>query len=86
MKIKTFEVIIEKDSPKGYHAWCPVLPGCHSAGDTLEEARENIAEAIEGYIASLVARHKPIPTKQEPTFFVEHLAMSVKSNKERVVV
>ncbi|HKZ49287.1 MAG TPA: type II toxin-antitoxin system HicB family antitoxin [Thermoplasmata archaeon] len=27
-------------------ASCPALPGCHSQGETLEEARRNIRDAI----------------------------------------
>ncbi len=29
---------------------CPALPGCHSQGATVEEAMDNIHEAIEGYL------------------------------------
>jgi predicted RNase H-like HicB family nuclease len=29
---------------------CPELPGCASAGDTGEEAKQNIKEAIELYL------------------------------------
>ncbi len=36
-------------------AFCPVLKGCHSQGDSFEEAIENITEAIELYIESLRA-------------------------------
>ncbi|MFM6008641.1 MAG: type II toxin-antitoxin system HicB family antitoxin, partial [Sphaerospermopsis kisseleviana] len=39
----------------GYHAFCPVLKGCHSQGDSFEETIENITEAIELYIESLIA-------------------------------
>jgi predicted RNase H-like HicB family nuclease len=42
-------------------AFCPVLKGCHSQGDTFEEAVENITEAIELYLESLMADHQPIP-------------------------
>jgi len=34
---------------KRYAAFCPELPGCTSAGDTEEEALDNIKEAIELY-------------------------------------
>jgi predicted RNase H-like HicB family nuclease len=27
---------------------CPALPGCHSQGETIEEALENIKDAIRG--------------------------------------
>lgn len=38
-----------------------MLKGCHSQGDTFEETIENITEAIELYIESLIADQKPIP-------------------------
>jgi predicted RNase H-like HicB family nuclease len=43
MKIR---VVIEFDPvTKSYAAYCPELPGCTSAGDTEEEAYENMKEA-----------------------------------------
>ncbi|MDI6780025.1 MAG: type II toxin-antitoxin system HicB family antitoxin [Bacteroidota bacterium] len=45
-------IVIEKDK-NGYYAFCPNLEGCHSQGDTFEEAMENIKEAIELYIETL---------------------------------
>ena len=48
----TFRVVLEFDpEAKSYSAVCPELPGCASAGDTEEEARANIREAIELYLA-----------------------------------
>ncbi|MBI2050267.1 MAG: type II toxin-antitoxin system HicB family antitoxin [Parcubacteria group bacterium] len=45
----------------GYTVEVPDLPGCISEGDTLEQAKVNIREAIEVYIETLHERHKPIP-------------------------
>jgi len=45
-------VILEKDN-FGYYVYCPELPGCHSQGDSVEKALENIREAIELYIETL---------------------------------
>ena len=46
-----FRVIIEYDPVAGsFSAVCPELPGCASAGDTEEEARRNIEEAIRLYL------------------------------------
>jgi len=38
----------------GYIAECLELPGCMSQGDTEEEAKENIVDAIESCISVLV--------------------------------
>jgi len=47
-----FRVVLEFDpDTNSYSAICPELPGCASAGDTEEEARANIEEAIRLYLA-----------------------------------
>jgi predicted RNase H-like HicB family nuclease len=46
-----FRVVLEFDPvAKSYSAVCPELPGCASAGDTEEEAHQNIEEAIRLYL------------------------------------
>jgi predicted RNase H-like HicB family nuclease len=45
-------VVFIKDN-NGYYAHCPELPGCHSQGDTYEEARTNIREALELYLDTM---------------------------------
>jgi len=44
-----YPVVVHK-SEYGYDIHCPLLPGCHSQGDTLEEAMENIKDAITTYL------------------------------------
>ncbi|MEA5574581.1 type II toxin-antitoxin system HicB family antitoxin [Calothrix sp. UHCC 0171] len=60
-QVYNYTVLLEKEQDGGYHAFCPVLKGCHSQGDTFEEAVENITEAIELCLESLMADHQPIP-------------------------
>jgi len=60
-QIYHYTVILEKEQDGGYHAFCPILRGCHSQGDSFEEIIENITEAIELYIESLIADNQPIP-------------------------
>lgn len=45
-----FRVVIEKDETGYYVAEVPALPGCMSQGKTLEEAKSNVREAIEGWL------------------------------------
>jgi predicted RNase H-like HicB family nuclease len=46
-----WRVILEIDpETKDWAVWCPELPGCVSAGETEEEALENIQEAIKLYL------------------------------------
>ena len=51
-----FNVEIEIDEDGRYIAECTDLPGCVSDGETEEEALDNIADAINGYLASM-AKH-----------------------------
>lgn len=43
---------------------CPSLPGCLSQGKTVDEALQNIKEAIDGYIASLEDDGLPVPEER----------------------
>ena len=45
-RTRHFPVIIEQDSEGVFLIECPVLKGCRSYGDSVEEALENIREAI----------------------------------------
>ncbi len=40
----------------GFNVSCPAIPGCHSQGDTEEEAIKNIKEAITGCLEVLNER------------------------------
>ncbi len=42
---------------------CPSLPGCHSEGDTLQEADSNIREAIGVYVESMIAHGETPPVE-----------------------
>ena len=56
-----FRVVIQQDEDGKFVAQCPTLPGCWSQGDTHDEAKRNIADAIEGYLTSLKKHGDPIP-------------------------
>ena len=62
-----FTVVIEPDE-HGYHAFVPALPGCHSFGDSVEEAQANILEAIEVHLETLLEDGEPVPAQREPVF------------------
>lgn len=56
-----YTVILEREENGGYHASCPALKGCHTKGDTLDEAIANVREAIAVYLDSLKAHGESIP-------------------------
>jgi len=47
MRKFNFPVIIEVDEDGVYIVSCPLFKGCHSYGNTIEEAIQNIKEVIE---------------------------------------
>jgi predicted RNase H-like HicB family nuclease len=57
--------LAHKDEGTSYGVSFPDVPGCISAGDTLEEAAENAAEALRGHFAAMradseaILRHVP---------------------------
>ena len=62
-----FTVVIEPDE-EGFHAFVPALPGCHTFGDTIDEASAHITEAIQLHIESMLEDGEPIPEEREPLF------------------
>jgi len=60
-----YSVIYQYDLEGGVVAYVPTLPGCHTQGETLEEAEKNIKDAIQLYLESLRANHEPIPQEQK---------------------
>lgn len=50
----------------GYIAEVPSLPGCYSQGETIEEARANIREAINLHIESMIAHGEEVPEDFAP--------------------
>ena len=63
MEARHYTVLLEREEDGGYHAFCPALKGCHSQGDTLDEALANIREAMEAYLESLKAEGEPAPVE-----------------------
>ncbi len=57
------QVLLYTDEDANWIADVPSLPGCHSDGKTREEAIERVKEAIDAYVASLVADDMPIPVE-----------------------
>ena len=54
----SYSVFYEAVSEGGYVAFVPALAGCHTQGETLEEAERHVKEAIELYLESLAAHRE----------------------------
>jgi predicted RNase H-like HicB family nuclease len=48
--VVTLKVLIHKAEEGGYWAEVPALPGCVSQGETIDDVRTNVREAIEGWL------------------------------------
>ena len=91
---KTFLVVYEKGK-KNYGGFAPDVSGCVSLGDTLDEIRANLLEALQLYIDTAVELGYPIPepstktvtlpiegeTDPKVTYVVERLTVSIPRTK-----
>ena len=59
--VLSFTVLYKKVPEGGYVISVPVLPGCHTQGETIEEAEHNIKEAIELYLESITEHKEKLP-------------------------
>lgn len=57
----TFPIIIEKDEDGIFVADCPDLQGCHTQGNSIEEAIANIRDAIKLHVKILLEDKEEIP-------------------------
>ncbi|MBN1344877.1 MAG: type II toxin-antitoxin system HicB family antitoxin [Phycisphaerae bacterium] len=57
-----YVVVIEKADDGSYSAYVPDLPGCVSCGDTVEEVRALIEEAVNLHVDSLRRHGEPVPS------------------------
>jgi predicted RNase H-like HicB family nuclease len=48
--MKYYPVIVHKDKTSAFGVIVPDLPGCFSAGETLEDALRNVQEAVEVHL------------------------------------
>ncbi|MBJ7901017.1 MAG: type II toxin-antitoxin system HicB family antitoxin [Cyanobacteria bacterium RI_101] len=62
------QIILEPSEEGGYTVTVPVLPGCISEGDSLDEAIANIREAIELYL-------EPTPVPENTNLIVRELVV-----------
>lgn len=51
--MQNYAVVIHEDPDGGFWAEVPALPGCYSQGETVDELKHNIREAITGVLEVL---------------------------------
>jgi predicted RNase H-like HicB family nuclease len=61
MRTYKFRIVVEQDEDGVYVVSCPALRGCYSQGATIEEAVENINDAIRLHIEARKSIGEPIP-------------------------
>ncbi len=64
-----YAVVIEK-GPTSYGAYVPDLPGCAAVGESVDEVRQLISEAIDLHLQDLRSSGSPIP---QPTSMAEYV-------------
>ena len=63
-----YPVVLHKDPSSDYGVTVPDLPGCFSAGETVDEALVEAVAAIECHIEGLLIDEEPIPVPKH----IEH--------------
>jgi predicted RNase H-like HicB family nuclease len=57
----SYHISLIPNGEGGYTVVVPLLPGCISYGETIEEATANVREAIQSHLENLAAHNEPVP-------------------------
>ena len=68
--IMGYSVIVHEAGEGGYWVEAPALPGCYSQGETLDDALDNVKEAIALYLEALMDDDRRIPMDSDVVFHV----------------
>jgi len=71
---RTFTAVFQPAEEGGFVAWVEELPGANTQGETLEEARENLKEAVELILE--VNRERSLQDVDETVLIRESLVVS----------
>jgi len=72
-QVLQYDVVFEEAEEGGYSAYVPSLPGCISEGDSFEEAKTNIQEAISAYLESLDKDDMKDAIQSDTSIFIERV-------------
>ena len=65
-----YAIVIE-EGPTSFGAYVPDLPGCVAVGDSVDEVRKLIAEAIQVHLDGMREDGEPIPKPSSLAEYVE---------------
>jgi antitoxin HicB len=71
-----YTAVFEPAPEGGFTVTVPALPGLVTEGDTIEEARAMVKDAIRGYLESLVKHGEEIPIEPSPPS-IERVAVNI---------
>jgi len=74
MEMYTYPITGEREGRK-YWAYSGDFPGMYGLGNSIEEAKASILEAMRLYIEECRATHRPIPRAR--TVFMETVSLAV---------
>jgi predicted RNase H-like HicB family nuclease len=67
-------LVLIEETPTGYSAFSPDVPGCVATGATQAEVRSRMREALEFHIEGLRADGEPVPIATTSSCYVEVVA------------
>jgi len=74
MEMYTYPITVERQGQK-YYAYSEDFPGAYGLGNSIEEAKDSILEAMRLYIEECRAAHRPIPRAR--TVYMETVSLAV---------
>lgn len=82
-KVLNYRIIIEKEKDEAgktvYVAYCPTL-GISDFGDTVEQAKEHMEEAIECHIEGIIKTGDEVPAPDIKDVYISLAEISVPKN------
>jgi predicted RNase H-like HicB family nuclease len=74
MEMYTYPITIKREGRK-FSAYSEDFPGVYGLGDSIEEAKNSILEAMRLYIEECRVTHRPIPRAR--TVYMETVSLAV---------
>jgi antitoxin HicB len=73
MKVYNYTVVFEPVPEGGYNVIVPAIPEIITFGETLNEAKAMVTDALKCYIESALKANEPIPEDRKPS--IERVAV-----------